>query len=293
MRNDASAAVSAFRKGSSQSPQMQRCALRLNRDAAAADVDFSPWHVPGLQLVAEGIDGASRAGVALGDDANLAAVLGPAVVDELWLLILQAATAVGWQPSVDAFASESNARAARFWSRFSEPGCDAIDALSVLDWAQSPCPSCGGVHREVIYAFPPLLLLRATVDKACADAALCILVVPLAVLAPHWNKLLAASLLSGANGFPAGYARVRRPSSLLRDADGFAPAELAIFACDFGRVAPRDGLPPLSACPGALANRPRPVCGSERDRTERVRLRDALLAARDIRWSDDGFSPLV
>ena len=48
----------------------------------------------------------------------------------------------------DAFASASNARAARYWIefKFPEPGSDAIDALSVPDWASSPCPVCGLAH---------------------------------------------------------------------------------------------------------------------------------------------------
>jgi hypothetical protein len=50
MRNGASAAIAAFHKGSSQSPEMQR--WYLSRVAAANDVDFIPWHVPGLSLVA-------------------------------------------------------------------------------------------------------------------------------------------------------------------------------------------------------------------------------------------------
>jgi hypothetical protein len=57
LRNDAAAAIAAFRKGSTQSPQMQRCALRVSRAAAGGNVDCLPWHVPGLVLVAEGIDG--------------------------------------------------------------------------------------------------------------------------------------------------------------------------------------------------------------------------------------------
>ncbi len=59
LRNDASAAIASFRKGSTISPQMQRCALRLDRAAARVDVDLLPYHVPGLTLIAEGIDGAS------------------------------------------------------------------------------------------------------------------------------------------------------------------------------------------------------------------------------------------
>ncbi len=80
-------------------------------------MDYLPWHVPGLQLVAEGIDGASRSGAQFGSDANLSSVLGAAVSDKLWSSIVAVATAAGWRITVDAFASESNARVARFWSR--------------------------------------------------------------------------------------------------------------------------------------------------------------------------------
>jgi hypothetical protein len=38
-------------------------------------------------------------------------------------------------------------------------------------------------------------LVRATVEKACRDRALCALVVPVAILAPYWSKLLYASAL--------------------------------------------------------------------------------------------------
>jgi hypothetical protein len=45
------------------------------------------YHVPGLTLVAEGIDGASRdAGAHFGAGANVDCILGPAVPDELWQL---------------------------------------------------------------------------------------------------------------------------------------------------------------------------------------------------------------
>ena len=67
---------------------------------------------------------------------------------------------MGWGITVDAFATESNARAPRYWSPHPEPGSEAVDALSILDWAVSSCPVCGADHRETIYAFPPLHLLR-------------------------------------------------------------------------------------------------------------------------------------
>jgi hypothetical protein len=117
--------------------------------------------VPGLTLVAEGIDGASRSGSDLGEDVNLAAVLGPAVSDQLWAVIADVEAAAGWRVTVDAFASSNNARLDSFWARFPEPDAEAVDALSVLDWSQSRCPTCGCPHREVHYAFPPPSLVRS------------------------------------------------------------------------------------------------------------------------------------
>jgi hypothetical protein len=96
-------------------------------------VDCLPLHVPGLTLVAEGVDGASRCGSELGEDANVDNVRGPAVSDGLWRAISAAVADAGWGAvTVDAFASESNARVPRFWSRFFEPGSEALDALCVL-----------------------------------------------------------------------------------------------------------------------------------------------------------------
>ena len=280
-RNDAAAAIASFRKGSTQSPPMQRCALRLDRAAAAVDVDCLPQHVPGLTLVAEGIDGASRGGADFGPDVNVDSILGPAVSDELWSLVARAAADAGLRGiTVDAFASESNARAPRFWSRFHEPGAEAIDGLCVPDWARSTCPACGAAHREVVFAFPPSSLVRATVEKACADRALCVLLVPVAIISPHWGKLLAASVLPRGAPYADGFLRVKNPSRLLSWPDVHGAAELAIFACDFGRLQPRTDLPLLSSCPGAFARRQRPLCGSAGDARDRHRLREALLAQR-------------
>ena len=80
-RNDAEAAVAALRKGSFISPVMQRSVVRLNRLLFQLDVVPEMWDVPGLALVAEGIDGASLAGGGLGDDC-VDDVLGPAVGDD-------------------------------------------------------------------------------------------------------------------------------------------------------------------------------------------------------------------
>jgi hypothetical protein len=279
LRNDAAAAIASFRKGSTKSPPMQRCALRLDRAAASANVDLLRYHVPGLTLVAEGIDGASRAGDDFGPGANVDSILGPAVSDHVWHLVCRAAADAGLGDfTVDAFASESNARAPRFWSRFHEPGSEAISALCVPDWARSLCPTCGVMHREVLYLHPPHYLVRAAVEKECADRALCVLLVPVAILSPHWSKLLAASVLPRGAPYADGFLRVRNPLSHLSWPDALPPAELAIFACDFGLLEPRPGLPPPSLCSGAFARRPRHLCGSPADARDRHYLREAMLA---------------
>ena len=141
------------------------------------------------------------------------------------------------------------------------------------------CPACGLYHREVVYAFPPSQLVRPAVEKACVDRALCVLVVPVAILAPHWGRLLAASVLPRRSPYLDGFLRVRDPArSVVWSGSSAAPAELAIFACDFGRLSPRPSLPPLSACPGAFARRPRHLCGSADDCRVQHRIREALLA---------------
>ncbi len=98
------------------------------------DVDCLPLHVP--TLVSEGVDGASRCGSdstsELGEDANVDSVRGPAVADDLWLAMSRAAADAGWgSVTVDAFASESNARVPRFWSRFFEGLTSSSPGLSL------------------------------------------------------------------------------------------------------------------------------------------------------------------
>jgi hypothetical protein len=80
-------------------------------------MDLLLWHVPGMQLVEEGVDGAPRGGRHFGEDANLGSVVGPAVSDGLWSRIGAAVAEVGLEVTVDAFATESNRRARRYWSR--------------------------------------------------------------------------------------------------------------------------------------------------------------------------------
>ncbi len=114
LRIDAEAAIAALQKGSSRSAprHWQRSALCASRLCAELDLDLLAWHVPGMQLVEEGVDGASRGGSHFGVDAYLAGenVAGPAVSDELWDRIRAAVAGVGMRVTVDAFATESNRR---------------------------------------------------------------------------------------------------------------------------------------------------------------------------------------
>jgi hypothetical protein len=73
----------------------------------------------------------------------------------------------------------------------------------------------------------------------------------------------------------------RDPARVLTWPDPRGAAEMAVFACDFSRLQPRAGLPPLSPCPGAGARRTRPLSGSTDDAQDRHRLREASLAQRD------------
>jgi hypothetical protein len=87
LRNDSASALSALRKGSTGSPFLQICAMRLHRLAAALDTDLLFLHVPGETLVAEGLDEASR---------SLAeAERGPACGPELQALVRAAARRQG------------------------------------------------------------------------------------------------------------------------------------------------------------------------------------------------------
>jgi hypothetical protein len=278
-RNDADAAVAALRKGSTSSRPMQAGSPYFSRLCAGSDIDPLCMHVPGLALIAEGIDGASRSGTTFGQDANLEHVAGPCVTDQLWGRIVGAAELCGLRVTLDLFATESNRRAERYCSRYGEPGSEAVDALMVADWAQSLCPGCGQRHREVVYAFPPAGLIKPVVRKAVADAALCVLVVPVAITAPYWHKLLKASVLP-AGPAPDGFLRIRNPRTALNLAGTFDPKELAVFVCDFGRLSPRTDLAVTLGCAGFFVARRRHLCGTSADYEDRRRLREALYAVR-------------
>jgi hypothetical protein len=172
--------------------------------------------------------------------------------------------------TVDAFASESNSLIPRFFARFAEPRAEAEDAFTVPSWACSTCPTCGALHRETLFAFPPPALINSFVAKARADCARAIVVTPLSVSAPFCNKLLRASVVP--NG--AGYVRFRRQTV---DVDSDVRGELALFAVDFTRYSTRACLAQcLPSCGHEHAFRGRPPAGSPADTAERARIHEEL-----------------
>jgi hypothetical protein len=79
---------------------------------------------------------------------------------------------------------------------------------------------CGGLHREVVYAFQPSGLIRYVVRKAIVDSAVCVLMDPKLTTASYWSKLVRCPLLSGRQA-PDGCLWVRALGVLLLHATSF------------------------------------------------------------------------
>jgi hypothetical protein len=252
LRNDCAPALSALEFGSAGSPELQAHAASIARLCAERGATCLFLHVPGTTLMAEGIDAASRAGAAH--------ELGPACGSELRGTIGSRAALLLWPISVDLFASAANAIAPRFFARYPEPGAEAVDALSVPSWNVSPCPGCGGCHREVFFAFPPEGLLGRFIAKARADGARGFVLTPTAITGDHWGSLLRAAV--PIHGEP--YLAIKHPLRLLHHHHGFTATELALFAVDFGldrgEATLADSRAVTAPCASAHAARPRAAC---------------------------------
>ena len=259
MRNDAVGALSALRKGCSSSTFLQQCSMRFalfQRDARCHTLYL---HAPGTQLIEEGVDGLSR---------DVAAdVAGPVSSKFVRDRATSLARSLGWELSIDAFASAANSLLPRFFARYAEPRAEAEDAFAVGDWAYSTCPACGQLHRETLFAFPPSVLLNRFVAKARSDGIRAIVVTPLAVSAPYWSKLLRASVVTNKDG----YLRVRTQPGAADDSD--VPGELAIFAVDFSVWSTRHrSTSPAPPCGQEYAFRGRDPLGSPSDQEDRRRI---------------------
>ena len=275
LRNDATGALSAFRRGSFHSSVLQALAVRMT--TLCADLQICPFflHAPGKELVDEGLDDASR---------RLAsAVAGPACSAALRSLVHEIAAAQGWSISVDLFASACNCLVDRYFSEYSEPKAEAVDALAVTDWNCSSCPHCHAVHRESIFAFPPRALLRRFIAKARADGARGVIIVPFAISAFYWPRLLAAARPI------ADKLVIRNPGSMLADSSGFLPPALAVFAIDFGLDSAHCSDLYAPACGQEGAWRGRPLLGHPSDVADRRQIHIEL--ERAVRLANVGTAP--
>ena len=262
IRNDARGALSSLRKGNYKSTHLQSCAMRLSKLAAALNCDLLFLHAPGRDLVEEGIDRLSRE--------TAMSLRGPSCNTQLRKDIHAMAITLDWKLSVDLFATASNAITARFFSRFPEPLSEFEDAFGVDNWNQSLCPHCHQLHRENVFAFPPLPLINRFIQKARTDQICGIVIVPLSVTSEYWNRLLHASI----GNMPERYFRLRHAHSHLIWASDYTAPELAIFCVDFGQNSNFDYLAPR--CPDITLFRGRPVLGLLRDQIDRARIHDTL-----------------
>jgi hypothetical protein len=271
-RNDALGALTAFRKGSFSSTFLQQCAMRVNRFMYELRCSPLYLHAPGRVLVDEGVDEASRS--------MAQEVAGPVSGPALRNKVQEVAAGLGWDITVDAFASAENALVPRFFARFAEPLAEAVDAFTVPDWACSQCPTCGLWHREVLFAFPPAPLINFFLAKARADGVQAVVVVPLAVNAPYWVRLLRASVSSDPRGYTT--VRHRQQAETGRDSAG----DLAIFPVDFwGGKSRLRGDNCVPRCGSAAVFRGRPIQGSSEDQADRARILSELrsrLRVRDV-----------
>ena len=177
--NDCLPVVLAMRKGS-QSSQLQADAEYMALSSLEAGCKSLYLHVPGTDMIAEGVDGAGREGARR--------IVGPSCTEQARTKIRQVLEQHGWAVTIDLFAAASNRFSARFASWTDEPESEAVDAFTLPSWDQSVCV-CGRIHRETAFIFPPRGLERAVVRRAKSDGVRAVFVVPTAYKAGYWEAL--------------------------------------------------------------------------------------------------------
>ena len=179
LRNDCLPVIFALQKGS-QSPQLQRAAEAVCKEALEVGCKVFPLHVPGVQLIAERVDGGSREGAER--------LLGPACSAHTRRVMDDFLQGHGWEITLDLFAAANNAMASRYVSWTDEPNSEAVDAFAMRSWAQTRC-KCGEYHRETLFIFPPRGLERAVVRRAKSDSVRACFVVPTSHKMGYWKLL--------------------------------------------------------------------------------------------------------
>ncbi len=159
-----------------------------------------------------------------------------------------------------------------------------MNAFPVGNWACSVCPSCGLLHCEALFTFPPLALTNHFVAKASAEGIGGVVVTPLAVSAPYssvtplavsapyWSKLFRASVVDNEDG----YVCIMWQSSPAGESD--VAGKLTVFAVDFSQWSTRrlDPAPAPPCCLEGLFHGIDPL-GSSADQEDRALIRASLV----------------
>ncbi len=101
------------------------------------------------------------------------------------IVATEAERRLGAPLSLNPFATVVNALVPRIFARFPEPLAEGVDALAQPVWGRSR-RSCGALHQECAFAFPPRSLLPVFVAKARADGLRGIVIAPLTPPEPAW-----------------------------------------------------------------------------------------------------------
>ena len=122
--------------------------------------------------------------------------------------------------------------------------------------------------------YPPLRLIPRFLAKARADGVRAVVVVPLAVSASYWARLLQASVSSD----PKGYTTIRKQQQA--DPTSDAACNLAVFPVDFWANKTRTrGDSCVPGCGSEALFRGRPLAGSVEDQADRARILSELRSA--------------
>jgi hypothetical protein len=178
---------------------MKKAAEDTCKKALVAGCRLVFLHVPGVQLIAEQIDGGSREGALR--------LAGPACTRRTRSEISSLLQPHGWVVTFDLFTAQSNVLVERFASWTDEPHSEIVDAFTMRSWNQSTCV-CGLEHRETSFIFPPRGLERVVVRRAKSDRVRACFVL-WAGARPLWRSRGPGS--ESASGGPGGAVEGARP----------------------------------------------------------------------------------
>ena len=222
--NDCLPVVIALRKGS-HSARLQADAEAVTLGLLEAGAKGTFLHIPGTEMVAAGVDGASRDGAK--------SVIGPSCTPLGKAKILAFLELHGWTATIDLFAADCNKFTERYASWTDEPNSEAVDAFGMASWDQSRCP-CGQTHRETPFIFPPKRLEKAVYKRARSDGVRAIFVVPTAYTAAYWKGLRARAVAQ---------LELTSPASEFSNPQG-TMGNHTVFLVDFGGA----DSPPAATC---------------------------------------------